>query len=122
MDQKGILAELVGELTRLPGIGRKTAQRLAFHILKQPSEDAARLAEAIVALKERLGLCCECRNIAEGERCEICLDAKRDRRGHPGYFADDRRGSHGDLSVPPAHAIGPPDQSHRAGRARGDGS
>src|SRR5437660_4576952 len=79
MDQKGIMAELVGELTRLPGIGRKTAQRLAFHILKQPSEDAARLAEAIVALKERLGLCRECRNIAEGERCEICLDAKRDR-------------------------------------------
>ena len=44
MDQKGILAELVGELTRLPGIGRKTAQRLACHILKQPSEDAARPA------------------------------------------------------------------------------
>ena len=78
MDQKGILADLVGELHRLPGIGRKTAQRLAFHILKQPTEDAARLAEAIVAVKERLGLCQECGNISEGERCEICLDTRRD--------------------------------------------
>lgn len=79
MDQKGILADLVGELHRLPGIGRKTAQRLAFHILKQPSGDAARLAEAIVAVKERLGLCQECGNISEGERCDICLDERRDR-------------------------------------------
>ncbi len=79
MDQKGILADLVGELHRLPGIGRKTAQRLAFHILKQSTEEVARLAEAIVAVKERLGLCQECGNIAEGERCEICLDARRDR-------------------------------------------
>jgi recombination protein RecR len=78
MDRKGILAELVGELTKLPGIGRKTAQRLAFHILKQPSEDAGRLVGAILAVKDRLGLCRQCRNIAEGERCEICQDPKRD--------------------------------------------
>ena len=79
MDRKGILADLVKELNRLPGIGRKTAQRLAFHILKQPNEDAERLAEAIRAVKERLGLCAQCRNIAEGELCDICLDPKRDR-------------------------------------------
>jgi len=79
MDRKGILAELVGELTKLPGIGRKTAQRLALHILKQPREDADRLIGAIQAVKERLGLCQQCRNIAEGELCEICQDPKRDR-------------------------------------------
>jgi len=78
MDHKGILAALVGELTKLPGIGRKTAQRLAFHILKQPDEDATRLADAIRAVKERLGLCRQCRNIAEGDLCGICQDPKRD--------------------------------------------
>ena len=121
MDQKGVLAELVGELTRLPGIGRKTAQRLAFHILKQPSEDAARLAEAIVALKERLGLCCECRNIAEGERCEICLDAKRDRtrvvvvEDVPTLHAIERTGGYKGLyhvlagALSPLDGVGPAD-------------
>lgn len=79
MDSKGILAELVGELNKLPGIGRKTAQRLAFHILKQPADEAVRLAQAIVAVKERVGLCRECHNIAEGEQCDICQDPKRDR-------------------------------------------
>ena len=79
MDRKGILADLVGELSKLPGIGRKTAQRLAFHILKQPSEHSDRLVGAIRAVKERLGLCRQCRNIAEGELCEICQDPKRDR-------------------------------------------
>ena len=79
MDRKGILAGLVNELNRLPGIGRKTAQRLAFYILKQPNEDTERLTEAIRAVKERLGLCAQCRNIAEGELCDVCLDPKRDR-------------------------------------------
>jgi recombination protein RecR len=79
MDRKGILSELVGEFSKLPGIGRKSAQRLAFHILKLPNEEAAHLAEAILAVKERLGLCRDCRNIAEGELCEICQDSKRDR-------------------------------------------
>jgi recombination protein RecR len=79
MDRKGVLADLVGELTKLPGIGRKTAQRLAFYILKQPAEVTDRLTEAIKAVKERLGLCRRCRNIAEGELCEICRDPKRDR-------------------------------------------
>lgn len=79
LDRKGILADLVGELAKLPGIGRKTAQRLAFHILRQPNENADRLAEAIRAVKARLGLCRQCRNIAEGDLCAICQDPKRDR-------------------------------------------
>ena len=79
LDRKGILADLVGELAKLPGIGRKTAQRLAFHILRQPNENADRLAEAIRAVKARLGLCRQCRNIAEGDLCEICQNPKRDR-------------------------------------------
>src|SRR3989449_11768768 len=78
MDRKGILEDLVRELTSLPGIGRKTAQRLAFHILKQPREDAEQLARAILAVKERLGLCRQCRNLAEGELCDICRDPARD--------------------------------------------
>ncbi|MDO8547567.1 MAG: recombination mediator RecR [Nitrospirales bacterium] len=78
MKRYGILDALVRELAGLPGIGRKTAQRLAFHILKQPSEDADRLVQAIRAVKERLGLCRQCRNIAEGELCDICLDPSRD--------------------------------------------
>src|SRR2546422_8691981 len=78
MDRKGILEDLVRELTSLTGIGRKTAQRLAFHILKQPPEDAERLARAVLAVKERLGLCRQCRNLAEGELCDICRDPARD--------------------------------------------
>jgi recombination protein RecR len=78
MDRKGILDELVRELAGLPGIGRKTAQRLAFHILKQPREDADRLVQTIRAVKERLGLCRQCRNIAEGELCDIFRDPSRD--------------------------------------------
>lgn len=78
MNRHGILDELVRELAGLPGIGRKTAQRLAFHILKQPCEDADRLVRTIRAVKERLGLCRQCHNIAEGELCDICLDPSRD--------------------------------------------
>ena len=78
IDQQGLLARLIRELVRLPGIGQKTAQRLAFHILKTESEEALRLAEAIRAVKEGLAFCRQCRNIAEGELCEFCLDPKRD--------------------------------------------
>lgn len=79
VDQHGLLAQLIRELVRLPGIGQKTAQRLAFHILKTDPADALRLADAIRAVKEGLAFCRECRNIAEGELCEFCLDPKRDR-------------------------------------------
>ena len=79
IDQQGLLAKLVRELVRLPGIGQKSAQRLAFHLLKAEREDALRLAEAIQAVKDGLSFCRQCRNIAEGDLCEFCRDPKRDR-------------------------------------------
>ncbi|MBX3237575.1 MAG: recombination mediator RecR [Nitrospiraceae bacterium] len=79
VDQQGLLPKLVRELVRLPGIGQKSAQRIAFHILKAEREDALRLAEAIHAVKDGLSFCRQCRNIAEGELCEFCRDPKRDR-------------------------------------------
>lgn len=79
VEHGGLLSQLVRELVRLPGIGHKTAQRLAFHILKTDGEEALRLADAIRAVKERLAFCRQCRNIAEEELCEFCRDPKRDR-------------------------------------------
>ncbi len=76
--QRSLLSRLVRALVRLPGIGEKTAQRLAFHILTIDREEALQLADAIRAVKEGLSFCCQCRNIAEGELCEFCLDPKRD--------------------------------------------
>ncbi|MBI5411204.1 MAG: recombination protein RecR [Nitrospirae bacterium] len=78
VDNQGLLAQLIRELVRLPGIGQKTAQRLAFHVLKTDHEEALRLAEAIRAVKEGLAFCRRCRNIAEGDLCEFCRDPKRD--------------------------------------------
>ncbi|MBS1116759.1 MAG: recR [candidate division NC10 bacterium] len=72
------LAAVIEHLVRLPGVGPKTAQRLAFHLLKAPREDAAALAEALVALKDRTRLCQRCFNLCEAELCGICLDARRD--------------------------------------------
>jgi len=69
---------LITELGRLPGIGNRTAQRLAFHLLRATDEDAAALAEAIREVKERIGLCEVCFNLAEGPRCRICQDTRRD--------------------------------------------
>ena len=69
---------LVTELGRLPGIGNRTAQRLAFHILRSPAEEAGALAEAIREVKEKISLCEVCFNLAEGPRCTICQDARRD--------------------------------------------
>ena len=70
---------LVAQLTRLPGIGGRTAQRLAFHILQVPQEEALALAAAIGEVKERVRFCRECGNLTEEELCAICLDARRDR-------------------------------------------
>src|ERR671917_127200 len=70
---------LVDELGKLPGIGQRTAQRLAFHILRAEDSDALALAAAIREVKEKVGLCQTCFNLAEGERCEICDDPRRDR-------------------------------------------
>ena len=69
---------LVAQLTRLPGVGQRTAQRLAFHLLRAPKEEALALAEAIIEVKERVRFCRECGNLTEDEVCAICLDARRD--------------------------------------------
>ena len=69
---------LVTELSRLPTIGRKSALRLTYHLLKQPAEQSRRLAEALVALTERVRPCGECFNLTEGDRCAICADPRRD--------------------------------------------
>lgn len=72
------LSRLTAELSGLPGIGRRTAQRLAFHILRSSDDDARNLAQAIVEVKEKVGLCEVCFNLAEGPRCRICEDPSRD--------------------------------------------
>jgi recombination protein RecR len=72
------IARLLEELERLPGIGPKSAQRLAFHILRSNDEAAARLAEAIVDVKRSIHFCATCFNFAEQELCDICADPKRD--------------------------------------------
>ncbi len=71
---------LIEELVKLPTIGQKSAQRLALHLLRASREDALRLAEAIRAVKERVGLCSVCGNFAEGDPCAICQDPQRDGR------------------------------------------
>ena len=75
---EGPVQDLVDELGRLPGIGPKSAQRIAFHLLRLPAEDAKRLALAIVEAKERVSWCRRCFNIAEGELCRFCRDESRD--------------------------------------------
>jgi recombination protein RecR len=70
---------LVAQLTRLPSIGQRTAQRLAFHILQTPKDEALALAHAIADVKERVRFCDECGNLTEEERCAICVDPRRDR-------------------------------------------
>jgi len=73
------LARLIQEFKRLPGIGQKSAQRLAFHVLRTPREDAERLATALVDVKDKLGICAQCNNISDGELCNFCRDPHRDR-------------------------------------------
>jgi recombination protein RecR len=75
---EGPIQDLVDELSRLPGIGPRSAQRLAFYLVKAPIQDARRLAEAIVAAKERVRFCRECFSVSEGELCRICRDPGRD--------------------------------------------
>ncbi|MEA2313752.1 MAG: recombination protein RecR [Solirubrobacteraceae bacterium] len=69
---------LVSELSKLPGVGSRTAQRLAFHILRAAAEDATALSEAIREVKERIGLCEVCFNLTDEARCRICQDPRRD--------------------------------------------
>jgi len=73
------IQRLIAELATLPGIGQRTAQRLAFYILRSPDDDALALADAIREVKAKMGLCEVCFNLAEDERCRICQDERRDR-------------------------------------------
>ncbi len=72
------LTRLIREFKRLPGIGQKSAQRLAFHVLRQPREDASALSQALLDVKDKLGICALCNNISEGEECNFCRDPHRD--------------------------------------------
>jgi recombination protein RecR len=75
---EGPIQDLIDELNRLPGIGPKSAQRLAFYIVKSQAQDARRLADAITRAKERVRFCRECFGVAEGELCRLCADPTRD--------------------------------------------
>jgi len=74
------IRRLIGELSRFPGIGEKTATRLATFILRASDDDARRLAESIIEVKEKIRFCSVCFNLSEGDLCEICKDASRDRK------------------------------------------
>ncbi len=74
----GPVQSLIDELGRLPGIGPKSAQRIAFYLLKLPKDDADRLASAITEAKERVSFCRRCFNVCEGTECDICADPRRD--------------------------------------------
>jgi recombination protein RecR len=78
LDSIPSFSRLVAEMSKLPGIGRKTAARLVFHILKQPDSEAEALAAAIVELKQRVVLCSNCFGLTEDDPCELCRDPSRD--------------------------------------------
>lgn len=115
------IERLIRELSRLPGIGEKTATRLAFHILRSPDAHARELAQALVEVKEKIRLCEVCMNLTEASPCAMCGDARRDRRlvcvvAHPpDLYAIERTGGyrglyhvlHGVLS--PLDGVGPDD-------------
>jgi recombination protein RecR len=73
------LARLIQEFRRLPGIGQKSAQRIAFYVLRNSRDDAARLAQAMLDVKDNLGICAECNNISDAELCSFCRDTHRDK-------------------------------------------
>jgi recombination protein RecR len=74
------LARLINEFKRLPGIGQKSAQRIAFHVLRAGREEAEQLAQAILDVKDKLGLCRVCNNISDSDLCQFCRDTGRDPR------------------------------------------
>jgi len=75
---EGIIQDLIDELGRLPGVGPKSAQRIAFHIIQSDRVDVSRLAEILMTVKERVKFCTTCGNISEEELCRICKDPRRD--------------------------------------------
>ena len=79
----GAIADLVTELGRLPGVGPKSAQRIAFFILQSEEEDVRRLADSMITVKEKVRFCSECGNVSEEERCRVCVDDRRDRSASP---------------------------------------
>jgi recombination protein RecR len=74
----GVIATLIDQFAALPGIGRKSAERLAYHVMKMPAEDALGFADAVRAVTERLHPCTRCFNLCEDDTCEICRDSRRD--------------------------------------------
>ncbi len=76
---EGAVQDLIDELGRLPGVGPKSAQRIAFHLLQADPDDVKRLVEALTEVKQRVRFCQTCGNVAEAEQCRICADARRDR-------------------------------------------
>ncbi len=115
------LARLIEEFYRLPGIGPKSAQRLAYYLLRMPAADARSLAEAIVEVKDKVTLCSACQNVTEVDPCRICTDASRDRSvmcvvEEPlDILAIERTGSYSGLyhvlhgAISPMDGIGPED-------------
>ena len=115
------IQRLIDELARLPGIGQKSAQRVAFHLLKLSKEDAGRLAEAIVDVKSSVRLCARCFNVSAEELCEYCRDERRDRtkicvvQEPPDIVAIERTREYGGLyhvlqgHISPIEGIGPED-------------
>lgn len=115
------IARLIRALARLPGVGEKTATRLAFHVLRAPDTFAEELAEALVEIKQKIRLCSVCMNVTEADPCALCSDARRDPQvvcvvaTPPDLYAIDRTGGfrgryhvlHGVLS--PLEGIGPDD-------------
>ena len=75
---EGVVADLIEELGRLPGVGPKSAQRIAFHLLQADPDDVTRLAEVLAQVKARVRFCDVCGNVSEEERCRICRDSRRD--------------------------------------------
>jgi len=117
--EDGAITRLVEEFRRLPGIGPKSAQRLAFHILNLPKEEAGRLAQAIIDAKQKIGFCSACCNITETDPCHVCADPRRDRSiicvvERPGDAAlIEKGGSHRGLyhilhgAISPLDGVGP---------------
>jgi recombination protein RecR len=75
---EGVVQDLIDELGRLPGVGPKSAQRIAFYLLQADSADVKRLVDALTEVKAKVRFCSTCGNVAEGEQCRICLDPRRD--------------------------------------------
>jgi recombination protein RecR len=78
-EDRGVIARLIDCFADLPGIGRKSAERLAYHVLRMPREEALAFSDALRAVKESLRPCRTCFNLAEGDQCAVCLDPRRDR-------------------------------------------